>query len=212
MPQPIDPKGIDAIIFDIGNVLVDIDYEVMVGEFQKIAKHDFSQIVSYARQENFFDLFEKGKISAAEFRSSLRQYLRDDVTDEEIDRTWNAIMIRYPAEKFELLHRLRGKYKLYALSNINEIHIDVIDRHVKPTFRVPDMRSYFDYAFYSHEMGYRKPEREIYQAMLDHAHLDPAHTLFIDDKAENIEAAAALGIQTYHLTDRDSLPDVLSLF
>lgn len=212
MSKAIDPTGITAIIFDIGNVLVDIDYDVMVAEFEKIAKYDFREIIGYTHQDSFFDLFEKGKISTSDFRKTLRQHLRDDVTDDEIDRTWNSILIHYPKEKFELLKRLRRKYKLYALSNINELHIEAIDKHVKPNFSAPDMRSYFDHAYYSHEMGHRKPEKEIYQVMIDHARLDPAHTLFIDDKAENIDAAAALGIQTYHLTDRDSLIEVLSRF
>ena len=80
---------------------------------------------------------------------------------------------------------------------------------VQQLFAAPDMSSYFDHAFYSHEMGSRKPEPQIYQMVLDQKALNAERTLFIDDKLENINAAAALGIKVYHLTDRDSL---LSLF
>jgi putative hydrolase of the HAD superfamily len=212
MSKPLDSSNINAVIFDIGNVIIDIDYDAMVSEFKKIAKFDFREIIQYTHQDRFFDQFEKGEISAADFRSTLRQYLKDETTDEQIDHAWNSILVAYPTSKFELLRRLRSKYKVYALSNINEIHLDGIDRYVKPAFGVADMRSFFDHAYYSHEMGLRKPEKEIYQAVIDHAGLDPSRTLFIDDKAENTEAASAHGLQVYHLTDRDSLLEVLNLF
>jgi FMN phosphatase YigB (HAD superfamily) len=203
-------KNISAIIFDIGNVLIDIDYEVMVGEFKKIAVVDFKEIVTYSHQDQVFDQYEKGKITTAEFRKALRKYLKPEVTDAEIDRTWNAILIHYPIAKFELLKELRKRYKLFALSNINELHAGAIDSYVQREFGVAGMASYFDHAYYSHEMGQRKPEKEIYQMVLDREGLDPSRTLFIDDKLENTDAAAALGIQVYHLRDRDTLLDLFA--
>ncbi|MCW3124532.1 MAG: HAD-superfamily hydrolase, subfamily variant 3 [Bacteroidetes bacterium] len=211
MPQPLDPTGIRAIIFDIGNVLIDIDYDVMVAEFKKIAKYDFREIINYTHQESFFDLFEKGKITVPGFHNTLRKYLAEGISDEEIVHAWNSILVSYPSQKFELLQRLRIKYKIYALSNINALHLEGIDNYMTAAFGV-DMRSYFDHAYYSHEMGLRKPETEIYQAVITNAGLDPAHTLFIDDKSENTEAAAALGMHVYHLINRDSLLEILSLF
>ena len=198
-------QNINAIIFDIGNVLVDIDYEYMVSQFAKIADIDFHQIVTYSRQDRMFDQYEKGQISTADFRTTLRKYLKAGITDDEIDTAWNSILIHYPAAKFELLKKLREQYKLFALSNINELHIAAIDVKVQDLFAAPDMSSYFDHAYYSHEMGHRKPETEIYQMVLDGQNLIPHQTLFIDDKLENITAAASLGIQTHHLTDRDAL-------
>lgn len=198
-------KNIDNIIFDIGNVLVDIDYEYMVAQFADIAAIDFHQIVTYSHQDRVFDQYEKGQISTADFRAVLRKYLKPDVTDLQIDRAWNSILIHYPQAKFELLKKLRGQYQLFALSNINELHIAAIDVEVQRLFGAPDMSSYFDHAFYSHEMGSRKPEPQIYQMVIDQKQLNPARTLFIDDKLENVNAAAALGIKVHHLTDRDSL-------
>jgi putative hydrolase of the HAD superfamily len=202
--------NIQTIIFDIGNVLIDIDYEVMVAEFGKIAAVDFRQIVTYSHQQRFFDQYEKGQISTEEFRNILRAYLKPGVADEEIDAAWNAILIHYPAEKFELLEKLRGKYKVLALSNINDLHAAAIDIAVQNQFGTAGMRSYFDHAYYSHEVGQRKPEREIYERVIQEQGLHPAHTLFIDDKLENTNAAAALGIQVHHLTDRNALLDLFS--
>ena len=198
-------KNIDTIIFDIGNVLVDIDYEFMVSEFAKIATIDFHQIVTYSHQDRVFDQYERGQISTQDFRSTLRKYLKPDVTDQDIDTAWNSILLHYPAAKFELLKKLRGEYQILALSNINDLHISAVDLAVRQQFGMPDMRSYFDHAFYSHEMGHRKPELEIYQMVLTQRSLNPSRTLFIDDKLENVSAAAALGIKVHHLTDRDAL-------
>jgi len=203
-------ENIDTIIFDIGNVLIDIDYEVMVAEFAKIARVDFHQIVTYTHQDRVFDQYEKGQISSAQFMDTLRKHLKPGVTDQEIDAAWNSILIHYPAEKFELLKKLRDQYQVLALSNINELHVAAIDMQVKHQFGAADMSSYFDHAFYSHEMGARKPEQEIYQRVLEEKSLDPSRTLFIDDKLENINAAAALGIKVHHLTDRNALLDLFA--
>ena len=204
-------ENINTIIFDIGNVLIDIDYEVMVAEFAKIASIDFSQILTYSHQDRVFDQYEKGQISSAQFRDRLRPHLRPGVTDDEIDAAWNSILIHYPATKFELLKKLSDRYRLFALSNINELHLAAIDAEVQNLFGVEDMSTYFEYAYYSHEMGLRKPETEIYKRVLEENSLDPATTLFIDDKLENTNAAAALGIRTYHLTDRDALLELFAV-
>ncbi len=201
-------KNIDAIIFDIGNVLIDIDYEHMISEFARIAAIDFHQIVTYSHQDRVFDKYEKGLISSSAFRDTLRQYLKSGVSDEEIDTAWNSILVHYPSAKFELLKQLRDQYKIFALSNINALHVAAIDVQVQAQFGAADMRSYFDHAYYSHEMGHRKPEREIYQMVLNAEALDPSRTLFIDDKLENINAAAALGVKVHHLTDRNALLDL----
>jgi FMN phosphatase YigB (HAD superfamily) len=198
-------KNISAIIFDIGNVIIDIDYDVMEREFKKIAITDFRQIVNYTHQDNFFNQYEKGEISTPQFRNILRKYLKANVTDQEIDHAWNSILIHYPPAKFELLKKLRGHYKIFALSNINDLHATAIDQYLKSHFDVLNMAGYFDKAYYSHVVGHRKPEREIYEMVIQNENLRPAETLFIDDKLENTNAAAGLGIQVHHLRDRDSL-------
>jgi putative hydrolase of the HAD superfamily len=114
-------------------------------------------------------------------------------------------LIHYPPAKFDLLKKLRGQYKIFALSNINDLHATAIDKYVIEKFREPHMASYFDHSYYSHEVGHRKPEKAIYDMVIQNENLRPAETLFIDDKLENTNAAAALGIKVHHLTDRNSL-------
>lgn len=201
-------SSIKNIVFDIGNVLVDIDYNVTIAEFQKLATVDFSTIVSYSKQDKLFDLFEKGQITAQEFRNSLKKYLKPNVTDLEIDAAWNSILIAYPAPKFKLLRQLKNQYRIFALSNINEIHVAAIDKAAQELLNENKFANFFHHAYYSNETGFRKPEIEIYELLLQEQFLNPNDTLFIDDKAENIQAAAALHIQTHHLTDRNKLFDL----
>ncbi|MBS1686996.1 MAG: HAD family phosphatase [Bacteroidetes bacterium] len=212
MSTPIDPSGIDTLVFDLGNVIIDIDYDVMIAAFRRIAARDFSELITYSAQDDLFSRYERGDISSAEFRAALRPYMVAGVSDAEIDRAWNAILYRYPSDKFDRLKALRTRYGVYALSNINEIHLTDIDRYVSQNLGATDMRSFFDHAYYSHELRMRKPESRIYQAVIDHAGIAPERSLFIDDKKENTDAAAALGFRVHHLTARDSLIELLRHF
>ncbi len=200
---------IKNIVFDIGNVLVDIDYQVTIGEFQKLAEVDFSQIVSYTKQEQIFDRFERGEISVEAFLKDIKKYLKPEVDDDAIIRAWNSILIHYPTEKFELLEQLKRQYKIYALSNINAIHATSLDVAAQKLFGKESFRDFFHHAFYSHEMGARKPEQKIYEQLLRQATLNPAETLFIDDKEENTSAAAEFGIHIIHLNEREKLLEKL---
>ncbi len=198
------------LIFDIGDVIVDIDYKVTVGEFQKLSAVDFSEIVSYNKQSHIFDQFETGKVTAQQFRDELKKFLINGTTDEAITRAWNSILIHYPAQKVALLQSLKSKYKTFALSNINEIHVHSLNLAARQQFGVNSFSEFFNTAYYSNEVGFRKPDKEIYEFVLQKENLIPAETFFVDDKAENVEAAKQVGIQAYQLTNRDKLHDLLA--
>ena len=202
------------LVFDLGNVIIDIDYQLPIDEFQKLVPTDsglnFSSIVSYSTQHKIFDLFEKGQITVPQFRTELRQFLKQDVLDSDIDLAWNSILLTYPKAKFDMLLELKKRYRTFALSNINELHVDAIDAAVRQKFGVTKFADFFQAAYYSNEMGCRKPEPEIYEKLLRAENLKPEETFFVDDKLENIEAAKALGIQAYHLPERDKLQTLLT--
>lgn len=198
------------LIFDLGEVIVDIDYKQTIAAFQKLAVVEFSTVVSYTAQNPVFDLYEKGKVSNAVFFDELRKFLKPGTTDKEIENAWNAIFQHYNPQKVELLKQLKTRYKTFALSNINQIHLASINEAARTHFNAPDFAEFFHAAYYSNELGYRKPEKEIYQLILQKEGLKPAETFFVDDKKENIEAAKAFGIQAYQLTDRNKLTDLLA--
>ena len=197
------------LIFDLGDVIVHIDYPTTIAEFQKFALIDFNTIVSYSAQDKIFDLFDKGKVSAQQFRDEMKKYLRPDTTDRAIDFAWNSLIMAYPEKNFELLNELKKRYKVLALSNINPIHLDEIDRVAKQTFGVENFESFFHRAYYSHIAGYRKPEKEFYQMLIKSENINPAETFFVDDKPENVEAAKSLGLRAFQLKDRTKLFELL---
>lgn len=201
---------IKNLIFDIGDVIIDIDYQTTVAAFQKLAKVDFSAIVSYSTQHPLFDQFERGEITAQEFRDQLKPFLKDGTTDEAINQAWNSILIHYPTAKLDLLLKLKNRYRTFALSNINEIHVAEIDRVANTALNSSRFSDFFHRAFYSNEVGHRKPEAAIYEHVMREENLLPNETVFIDDKAENITAAKLLGWQAYQLTNRNKLNELLS--
>ena len=203
-------KEFKNLIFDIGDVIIDIDFTVTVAAFQKLAAVDFSEIISYTRQHKIFDLLETGKITAQQFRDELKVFMKPDITDEEINAAWNTIIIGYPENKFRLLKELKSRYKTFALSNTNEIHVDTFNQAVKTKFGVKDFEEFFHHAYYSNQIGFRKPEKEIYKWILEKENLNPLETFFVDDNAANAEAAKEIGIQAYQLTDRNKLHELLA--
>ncbi|MBL7778150.1 MAG: HAD family phosphatase [Chitinophagales bacterium] len=197
------------LVFDIGDVIIDIDYTSTVRAFQQLATVDFNEIVSYAKQHPIFDQFEKGQITAADFRNQLRQFLKPNTTDAQIDNAWNAILIHYPKIKLELLEQLKNKYRVFALSNINEIHICELDRVAQTQLGKTRFADLFHHAYYSNEIGHRKPEPDIYNYVVSQQNLLPHETFFVDDKAENVAAAKTLGWQAFQLTNRNELINLL---
>ncbi len=198
-------KHIANIIFDIGDVLIDIDYDRMDAEFEKLAHVDFKNIVSKSSQTKLFDEFERGEVDAEGFREGIRKYLKEDVSDEEIDAAWNSLIVNYPKEKFELLKDLKKKYRVLALSNINPIHLEKLNKDAKEQLGVDLFSDFFHKAYYSHELGSRKPEPDIYEWVLNEEEIVPEETLFIDDKPDNVKEAVVYGIQGFHLKERDKL-------
>ncbi|MFN8286828.1 MAG: HAD family phosphatase [Chitinophagales bacterium] len=198
-----------ALIFDIGNVILEIDYTIPLQEFQKLAKVDYTEIMAYNRQHRIFDLFETGKISEAEFHEHLKGLLKPGVTDQEIIRAWNSILVAFPPEKFELLTRLKQDNRVLALSNINITHVNEMNRVSRESLGSKEFADFFHKAYYSHEVGYRKPDTAFYKHVLELENLKPEEAFFVDDLPENVEAAKSIGMQAHRLDDPKKLKDLL---
>ena len=139
---------------------------------------------------------EKGLISSAQFRDSIRGQITQEVTDEQIDAAWNSFLVDIPRFKLDMLLKLREKYVVYLLSNTNEIHWQWSCLHAfrYKTFRAED---FFEHIYLSYEMKMAKPDADIFQKVLDETGILPNETLFIDDSEANCRTAEALGISTY---------------
>lgn len=189
-------KGIKNLIIDFGGVLIDLNRQRCIENFKRLGLPDVEVVLDIYHQQDFFQKYEKGLITSAEFRDVIREKIGKPVTDAQIDDAWNSFLVSIPAAKLDLLLNLRKDYVVYLLSNTNEIHWQWSCQHAFPykTFRVED---YFEHIYLSYEMNMAKPDAEIFQKVLDDTGIIPAETLFIDDSAANCRAAEALGITTY---------------
>ena len=201
-------KGIKNIIFDLGAVLLNLDMERTDAAFAELvgdeAEHAWIRKELYKKE--LFTKFETNEVLELEFVQTIKAYNPHPLTDEEVRTAWSAMLLDLPEDRIELLRNLRkAGYKIYLLSNINSIHLRDIYTMIKEVYGDLDFDALFDKPYYSHLIGRRKPDADTFSYVLEDAGLVAAETLFIDDNARNIKAAAALGIQTIHFKNPDQL-------
>lgn len=197
-------QGIQNVIFDLGGVLLNLEVERTYRAFAEISGRPVSDIQRDAASLQLFLDFEKGLISAADFRHQLRAYLQTAVPDQVLDDAWNAMLLDFPPGKATLLAQLKNTHRTFLLSNTNVIHWRAFNNTIRDT-GLNDFDGLFERAYYSHQMGMRKPDAEIFEFVLTQQKLKPRETLFIDDNKQNVEAAQQLGIVTVHLTSTKQL-------
>lgn len=200
----LDPK-IEAIVFDFGNVIIDIDIELTFEAFAKLTDKSASRIKAIFEEDQLFRRYETGFFQDEDFRDIVRQAIGFPFSDEEIDQAWNALLLNVPKERIDLIENLKTRYPVYLLSNTNSIHIKACDKYFKQKFGIPTVASFFSKAFYSYEMELWKPEKAIYSQMLKEIDKEPAQVLFIDDNELNAKAAKKMGINTIHLVPPDTI-------
>ena len=183
------------IIFDLGGVVLDIDYNRTRDAFIKLGFKDFETVYKQAKQELIFDLFETGNITAADFRDVIRNYAERSFEDREIDAAWNAMIIKMPEERVAFLKELKKHQRLFLLSNTNEIHEKEFIRNITSAFGKNILPELFEKVYYSHQTGMRKPDAEIFKLILKENKLAARETLFIDDSPQHVEGALKAGLQ-----------------
>ena len=202
-------KPIRNIVFDLGNVVINIDPDLTLQKFRDVGVTNFDEMYSMMRQTDVFDRLDTGKITLPEFRQAIRDFAKVNLADDRIDEAWCAMLLNFPEENAELLRKLRIEgYKLYLLSNTNKMHIDYYTEYLKQQFGQDLLTELFDRVFYSHEIGYRKPNREAFEYVLKTEKLKPAETLYIDDLEHNVIGARQTGMQAYHHPKGDRLVDL----
>lgn len=189
---------IKNIILDLGGVVLDVDYNKAVHAFEQLGIPQFHALYSQQKQAHLFDRFEKGELSAAEFRATIKN-MKSDLTDQQIDTAWDSMICETPPERIAYLQELGKKYNLYLLSNTNEIHIPCFYAYYDNTFGKGVFDSLFRKTYLSSRMGMRKPDREIFEVVIAENNLERSETLFIDDSQQHIEGAIACGLQAWLL-------------
>ncbi|MEL6137513.1 MAG: HAD family phosphatase [Cyanobacteria bacterium J06628_6] len=201
---------LDALLFDLGGVIVELDYSRTIEQLSLLIGFDAGQVYTQQKQTPLFTGYETGTLSTAEFRKQLKSQLNFEAPDNAIDAAWNALILSFPPERVALIRQLRQRLPVYLLSNNNELHLARCYELFEQTFgnELGTLDNQFERAYYSHQMCDRKPNASIYQRVIDEQGLDPAHTLFVEDTAHNIVGAEAVGLQTLHITDGLRIEDI----
>lgn len=201
-------KTIKNIIFDLGGVLLNIDTAKTNEAFEKLGVKDFKNNYSLYKADDLFDDLEKGKVSETEFFDGIRNISKLSLHDNDIRNAWNALILDFRTESLKHLEQLKTRYSLYLLSNTNSIHHHAFHKSFTMQTGRQNFDDYFTRAYYSHQIGLRKPEKEIYSFALQDAGIIAEETIFIDDLLKNTEAAAALSINTHHLQPDEKIEDL----
>lgn len=199
-------ENIKNIIFDYGNVIFSIDFSLAQQAFGRLGISNAEGFFGHLQQDAIFDAFDRGEITAAQFRDRIREVTGNStITDEQIDAAWNSMLLGIATGNHELLLKLKDKYRTFLMSNINDIHYTHIMNYLRREFNFEGNDHLFERVYYSHLVGKRKPDVAFFQQLLDENSLTPAETLFIDDSPQHLACAKTLGIQTYLMKAPDTL-------
>ena len=194
---------IKNIVFDFGDIFINLDKKLFAEELQKIHISQESEEMLPILQQ-----YEMGLVSTDKFLTFFEERLH--VSQDKLKRAWNSILLDFPKERLRFIQNLSEskKYRLFLLSNTNDLHISWIQKNWGME-RYNAFKICFEQFYLSHEINLRKPNNNIYEFVLTTNKLVPKETLFIDDTKENTDAAKALGIHIWNL--KPGKEDVLEL-
>lgn len=200
-----NPENIEFLIFDLGNVIIDIDYDFSINELKRLLPLEKHSLTENFFTSNFHKEFEKGLISSEQFRNEIRNLYGENWADEQIDHIWNSLLREIPQERIDLIKYLRKNYRTAVLSNTNQIHVEKFDEILQQNTSEKSLFELFDMVFLSHEMGLAKPDVAIYETVLKEISTSPDKVLFFDDLPANLEGARKTGIKTYQISHQKAL-------
>ncbi|MCF8303455.1 MAG: HAD family phosphatase [Bacteroidales bacterium] len=203
-------NDIKNIIFDFGGVIINIEPQKVGETLQKMGVSNVEQLHQRLIEEGIYYKIEIGAIKPQDFRDAVKDFADIKLSDEQVDEAWNSLILEIPQARIEVLQQVAKHYWTFLLSNTNEIHYHFYNDYVQQTFKEGELKDFFERAYFSHEMGMRKPSDEIFNVVLKENELNPQETLFIDDSQENLDTASRLGIQTYLLSEERELTEMFN--
>ncbi|MCB0661862.1 MAG: HAD family phosphatase [Saprospiraceae bacterium] len=208
-------KKIKNLLFDLGNVIVDLDLDRTNRLFQELLGEHFTPIFQQLEKHDLFHQFEKGLISEETFIWNIQHAAQNlanlRLNPVDIIRCWNGMLLHIPLDRLEWLETLKEDYQVFLYSNTNSIHLLWVNNFLNQHYQIRDFSTrFFHKPYYSHLIHYRKPDKEGYEFILQDANILPEETFFIDDNADNIQGAQSVGLQTYLHPIGTEIMDVLN--
>ncbi len=202
-------KKIKNIIFDLGGVLLTIDYFKTEKAFIDLGVHNFAELYSQQKAAPLFENLETGKIENLTFYNQLREAANLTLSNEQIEKAWCAMLLHFEPKILEWLQDIGTRYNIYLFSNTNRIHHQAFYKLYHQQTGNDNFDRFFIKAWYSHDLGMRKPYPEAYTKLLDLEQLKADETLFIDDSEVNIIGAEKAGLQTIWLQHPQIVLDLI---
>lgn len=181
-----------AIIFDLGGVIVNLDQDRTIRSFKRL-NIDLDEV---NEKLPIFKEYELGKVNTETFVQTIKAELKGNASDVEISNAWNNMILNVPIDRIEILKQLGKEYKIFILSNTNELHIQEFKKIFEKDHPDEIWENLFDKIYYSHQINLRKPHLEAWQIILDENNLKPEETIFIDDTRMHFKAAETIGIKS----------------
>lgn len=200
---------IKNVIFDLGGVLLNIDYHLTIQAFVDIGMSNFQELFTQAQQSELFDKIEVGEISSDEFLAEIKALMPSHVSEVAIRTAWNAMLLDLPSERLDFLLAVKEKYNTALLSNTNSIHLESFYKELKKVHNLKSLDDYFHKVYFSCDLGMRKPNPETFLRVCELEGFNPSETLFIDDTIQHVEGAKQAGLQALHLDVKNT--DVINL-
>jgi glucose-1-phosphatase len=200
-------ENISSIIFDLGGVIMDIDVKKTLNAFSELGLTRVHEYFGHGFAASFFSDHEAGRITDEEFVHEIKNLLGEQVSDEEVIKAWNALLLRFPPERIALLKELKSRYRIFLFSNTNAIHQEKFNEIYRSSF-AGELDGLFEKAYYSHELGHRKPDAAGFEQIIRENGLDSKHTLFVDDALLNVEGAIRAGLRGLYLPPGIFITDI----
>ncbi len=197
----------EAIIFDLGGVILDIDISRTNNAFRELGFENIDDYFGLGHAAGFFKDYENGSITDEEFVEGVRKILDFKVDEQQVRKAWNALLGEFPKERIEFLKDLKSRYRLFLFSNTNGIHQVEFVRMYRDSFGGA-LDELFEKAYYSHTEGFRKPDAKGFLYILEQNNLEAEETYFVDDAWVNVEAANKLGIRGLHVKPGQTILDL----
>jgi len=199
---------ISSILFDLGNVLVRLDYALWQEKMKELfVSPEFIDSEDY---KLICNKYMSGKLSTVLFLNAIIKVSKENVQARDVINAWNSLIVELPEARIKLLQTLQSQYDLFLLSNNCELHVEYAERKFIKTHGAPDYNErFFLRTFYSQDMGMIKPDPSIFKEVLNATDINPETCLFVDDFEENTLTAKSLGFHVLHLKEFDQLDEAL---
>ena len=206
----INAEEYNSIIFDLGGVLLNIDYHKTINKFKSLGLVKFDSIYTQFKQDGVFDKFERGEISNNEFRDEIIKNSGVEIPKKKFEEAWNSMLLDFPPTRIALLEKLAKTHRIFLLSNTNKPHIVAFKEYLNTIGLLSRFNNVFEKIYFSYEMGMRKPETRIFEYVINENKLNKEKTIFIDDSFQHIEGAIKTGIDAFFLKPEKCITEVFT--